>query len=261
MSKKQRALVQRQFTKTLEAFSKHAVRDSPGDVQERAAFAKVQPGDVALDVACGPGAFVLALAPSVKFARGVDLTFAMLQRARETQREKQISNAAFDQGDAGQLPYPDNVFHLVTCQFAFHHMPKPQAAFGEMLRVCSPGGRLLVVDTIAPESDEKWELQNRIQTIRDPSHTSALRLTSFLNMFEIAGVEILRQSQKPRHNSFAEWMRRAGLDEAQPRFQEARRLVEESMPSDSAGFSPRRQDGEIILTHYEGLFLLEKRAP
>lgn len=74
MSKSHRATVQKQFTKTADAFTKFAVRDTPEVLAEKVEFVKPQRTDLSLDVACGPGAFVLGLAPRVRFARGIDLT-------------------------------------------------------------------------------------------------------------------------------------------------------------------------------------------
>lgn len=259
MSKKQRALVQKQFTKTRDAFSQFAVRDSADVVMERVAFAKPEPEGLTLDVACGPGAFVLALAPVVRFARGIDVTAPMLSRAKEFQLERQITNAYFDQGDAEQLPYPDGTFHLVSCQFAFHHMPRPEAVLKEMRRVARADGRLLIVDTIGPESDEKWALHNRIDVIRDPSHTASLRLTTLLRQFDDADLDVLRQSLKRRPRSFNAWMLRAGLEPSHARYQDARKLLERSISGDRAGMSPTPQDGDLTIVHYEGSFLLGKK--
>src|SRR5215470_14452432 len=96
MSKKHKEAVKKQFTKTAEAFSTYAVRDGPEVLAEKVEFIKPQPADLALDVACGPGALVLALAPRVRFARGIDLTEEMLRRARRLQFERNVLNAAFD---------------------------------------------------------------------------------------------------------------------------------------------------------------------
>jgi ubiquinone/menaquinone biosynthesis C-methylase UbiE len=256
MSKKHRETIQKQFAKTAEAFAKHAVRDTPEVMAEKVAFAKPQSTDLVLDVACGPGAFVLALAPRVQFARGVDLTLEMLCQARAFQIERQIANAAFDCGDAEQLPYPDASFDLVTCQCSFHHMPKPELVLKEMIRVAKPDGRLLVIDTLAPESDPKFELHNRIEKVRDPSHTESLRLTSFLKTFEDLGLQVSRQALRRRQRSFNHWMRRAGLEPGRKRYQETRKLLEESFPGDRAGFSAQPQGDDILIVHNEGMFLL-----
>lgn len=258
MSKKHREAVQKQFTKTAEAFSKFAVRDTPEVVAEKVEFARPRPTDLVLDVACGAGAFVLALAPRVRFAHGIDLTYEMLHQARQFQRARQISNVSFEAGEAEQLPYPDAAFDLVTCQCSLHHIPKPQVALKEMLRVMKPESRLLIIDTLAPESDAKFELHNRIESVRDPSHTLSLRLTTFLEMFEAHGLEIVRQTLRRRQRFFNHWMRRAGLEPKHKRHQEVRKLMEDSIPGDRAGFSAQVQGDDILIVHNEGMFLLAR---
>jgi len=260
MSKKHKATIQKQFTKTAEAFSTFAMRDTPEVLLEKVEFAKPQAADLLLDVACGPGAFVLALAPRVRFARGVDLTPEMVRRARAFQAEKQVANAAFACGDAEQLPFPDAAFDLVSCQCAFHHMPKPQTVLREMVRVAKPQGRLVLIDPLGPESDSKYELYNAIEQARDPSHTFTLRLTAFLGMFEAEGLEILRQSLRRRARLFSQWMVRAGCGPGTKRYQETRKLVEESMPGDRGGFSAELQGDDIRIVHNEGMFLLTRKA-
>ncbi len=260
MSKRHRETVQKQFTKTADAFSKYAVRDTPEVVAEKVEFAKPQPADLALDVACGPGAYALALAPRVRFVRGIDVTEEMIRQARAFQAEKQIVNAAFDCGEAEALPYPDAAFDLVSCQMSLHHLPKPELALGEMARVTKPEGRILVIDALSPEMDAKHVLHNRIEALRDPSHTESLRLTTFLKMFEECGLEILRQALKRRQRSFNHWMLRAGLEPKHKRYQEARTLLEDSIPGDRAGYSPVVEEEDVLITHHEGMFLLVRRS-
>jgi ubiquinone/menaquinone biosynthesis C-methylase UbiE len=260
MSKKHQEAVQKQFAKTVEAFSKFAVRDTPEVLAEKVAFVRPEASDLALDVACGPGAFVLALAPRVQFARGIDLTAEMLLQARAFQAERQIANAAFDRGEAEHLPYPGGAFDLVSCQCSFHHILKPELALREMVRVAKPDGRIALIDTLGPESDSKFELHNRIENLRDPSHTSSLRLTTFLEMFDKLGLEIARQSLKRRQRSFDQWMRRAGLEPRDKRYQETRRLLDDSRQGDRAGLAPQPQGDDILITHNEGLFLLVRKV-
>jgi ubiquinone/menaquinone biosynthesis C-methylase UbiE len=256
MSKKHRQIVQKQFTTTLGAFSKFAVRDTPEVLAEKVEFARPQSTDRALDVGCGPGVFVLALAPRVSFARGIDLTEDMIRQARAFQLERQILNATFDCGDAEQLPYPDASFDLVSCQMSFHHMPKSELALKEMVRVTKPEGRVLVIDALGPESDAKFDLHNQIENLRDPSHTASLRLTTFLQMFDDYGLEILRQTMRRRQRSFNHWMLRAGLEPKHKCYLETRKLLEDSIPGDRGGYSPTLQGDDILIVHNEGMFLL-----
>jgi ubiquinone/menaquinone biosynthesis C-methylase UbiE len=258
MSKKHRETVQKQFTKTADAFAKFAVRDSAEVVAEKAEFAKPQPQELVLDVACGPGAFVLAIAARVSFVTGIDLTPEMLRQARQFQAEKQIANAVFACADADHLPFPAASFDLVSCQQAFHHITKPEPVLMEMIRVAKPQGRLLIIDPLAPESDAKFELFNHIERLRDPSHASSLRLTTFLSMFETHGLEIFRQSLRRRQRSFNQWMLRAGLAPGQKRYLETRKQMETSMPGDKAGFSARVDGDDIQIIHNEGMFLARR---
>jgi ubiquinone/menaquinone biosynthesis C-methylase UbiE len=259
MSKKHKEAVQKQFTKTAEAFSTFAVRDTPEILAEKVEFAKPQATDLVLDVACGPGAFALGVAPRVTFVCGVDLTVEMLRRSRAFEAEKQISNAAFACGDAEQLPFPDGAFDLVSCQCSFHHLPKPALVLREIIRVAKPEGRLVLMDPLAPESDPKYELYNRIEKLRDPSHALTLRLTDYLRLFDEEGLEVLRQSVRRRARSFHQWMVRAALNSESKRYQETRKLLEDSMTGDRAGFSAQAQGDDIQIVHNEGMFLLRRR--
>jgi ubiquinone/menaquinone biosynthesis C-methylase UbiE len=260
MSKKHKEAVQRQFAKTAVAFSVTLPRDTAEIMGEKVEFAKPKAGERTLDVACGPGELVLGLAARVGFARGIDLTEAMLLQAREFQRQRNILNAAFDRGEAEHLPYPDHSFDLVSCQCSIHHMPKPELALREMLRVLKPEGRMMVIDCLAPESDPKFELHNRIESLRDPSHACTLRLTTFLSIYDALGLEILRQSLKRRERSFNTWMLRAGLEPDHKRRLEARKLLQDSIPGDRAGFSAKAQGDDILITHNEGMFLLALKS-
>ena len=259
MSKKHKEKVEKQFTRTAEAFSEFAVRDSAEVTAEKVQFARPQADAAALDVACGPGAFVLALAPKVRFVCGIDLTAEMLRRARALQIEKGVANVSLHRGEAEQLPYRDASFDLVSSQCSIHHMPKPELSLREMVRVMKPEGRLLVIDPLGPESDAKFDLHNRIEIIRDPSHTASLRLTTFLSLFEKLGLEIVSQAVRRRRRSFNHWMLRAGLKPEDRPYQEARKLLEESIEGDRAGFSPELLGDDIRILHNEGMFLLTRR--
>ena len=105
--------------------------------------------DRLLDVACGPGLVVCAFASHVRKATGIDVTPAMLERARKLAADKGLTNVAWQHGDVYSLPYDDASFTIVTTRFSFHHFLDPAAVLQEMVRVCAPGGRIVVVDDYA----------------------------------------------------------------------------------------------------------------
>ena len=256
----QQHTVQVQFTRTAEAFARYATRDTPEMLAERVAFAELMPGDLVLDVACGPGAFTLAAAQRVRFARGADLTTAMLREARAFRRERGAKNAFFDCAEAERLPYADCTFDFVTCQFAFHHMPRPKATLGEMVRVAKPGGRVYVVDSVGPEETATAELHNHIERLRDSSHTDTLSLKALLALFASQELRTLKQRILDRPRSFNQWMLRAGQQTSDGSYLAVRRALEDSMPGDRAGFAACAAGDDITIIHQEGLFLLAKPA-
>jgi ubiquinone/menaquinone biosynthesis C-methylase UbiE len=256
MPSPQQQNVQDQFTRTAMAFSVYARRDSPEVLEERLEFVGLAPDDRVLDVACGPGAFVLAAATRIRFARGLDLTGEMLRQARRFRQESGVTNAGFDLGEGEHLPYAPATFDLVACQFAFHHLTDPQATLREMLRVAKPAGRIFVADSIGPEDKETSELHNAIERMRDPSHTTALSLSEIRCLFTHHGLRVIRESVRSRVRPFDDWMRRAGIERPDSRYDATRRAIEESIPADKAGFSARANGNDLTIVHQEGMFLL-----
>ena len=112
-------------------------------------LAAVRPGQRALDVCCGTGDIALALARAGTEVTGLDFSQAMLEIA-ETRRLKKpqsaVANPKFMQGDAQQLPFPDNSFDAVTIGYGLRNLSSCETGLREMLRVARPGGRLVVLD-------------------------------------------------------------------------------------------------------------------
>jgi len=104
-------------------------------------FAGVQPGEAVLDVACGTGVVAVTAARAGAKVRGLDLTPALLERARENAALAGVS-IEFTEGDVEALPYPNASFDVVLSQFGHMFAPRPELAVAEMLRVLKPGGRI-----------------------------------------------------------------------------------------------------------------------
>lgn len=135
-------------------------------------MAGAAPDDTVLDIACGPGLVACAFAEKVGQVTGVDLTPAMIERARELQQEKGLTNMRWLVDDVTSLSFTDGSFSIVLTRYSFHHFLDPGAVFVEMRRVCQTGGTIMVVDVALPP--EKRDAYNYVEKLRDPSHTSAL---------------------------------------------------------------------------------------
>jgi ubiquinone/menaquinone biosynthesis C-methylase UbiE len=104
--------------------------------------AGVQPGDRALDVACGTGVVTRLLAERVGptgTVVGLDLTPAMLALARRAAPQPNIEWVG---GSAVRMALPDATFDQVLCEQGRQFFPDKPAALREMRRVLMPGGRL-----------------------------------------------------------------------------------------------------------------------
>ncbi len=114
-----------------------------------AELAAVKPGQCALDLCCGTGDLALALAQLGAEATGLDFSSQMLEVA-ETRRQKnsklKVQSLKFIQGDAQQIPFPDNSFDIVTVGYGLRNLTSWETGLDEMLRVAKPGARLIVLD-------------------------------------------------------------------------------------------------------------------
>jgi SAM-dependent methyltransferase len=103
--------------------------------------ARVQSGQRVLDVACGTGVVAITAARAGARATGLDLTPALLSRARENAALAEV-DIDWHEGDVEQLPFADATFDAVLSQFGHMFAPRPLLAVGEMLRVLKPGGTI-----------------------------------------------------------------------------------------------------------------------
>jgi SAM-dependent methyltransferase len=183
-----------QFTRQAVPFSTSAgIRDEQA-LRLLVEFTGAGAEDTVLDVACGGGLVVCAFARVVRHATGIDLTPAMIERARALQQDKGLSNVTWRVGDVLPLPYPDGSFSIVTSRFAFHHFLDPGAVLAEMRRVCAPGGKVAVADTDASADAVKAAEFNRMEKLRDPSHVRAMPRAELRGLFAAVGLPAPRET-------------------------------------------------------------------
>ena len=217
-----------------------------------------QPEDETLDVACGPGLVVCAFAQVVRSATGIDLTPAMLEQAKALAASRSLGNVSFKTGDVNSLPFDSALFSIVTSRYAFHHFVEPVRVLREMVRVCKPGGRVAVMDTIASDDPPKAEMFNRMEKLRDPSHVQALTLSAMLECFQHA------QLPAPAITPYKMTVEMEGLLNASFPEHENREVVREmivaSLENNAMGVDTYTKDGRVNFSYPIAIFVAKAPA-
>jgi SAM-dependent methyltransferase len=158
---------------------------------EQQVFAFVQPqGDErALDAGTGAGALALALAPHVAEVVGIDTEPELLARARE----RAPANATFEEADATALPFAPASFDVAATARTLHHVRRPELVVAELTRVTRPGGRILVVDQLAPLDPLEALAIDRFERSRDPDHQRLLSDQDLRFMFDANRLFLVRE--------------------------------------------------------------------
>ena len=122
----------------------------------------LRPGEKVVDLGSGAGIDSLIAAKKVGpegHVIGVDMTPAMLEKARRAARQTGLSNVEFREGYAEALPVEDGWADVVISNGVLNLVPDKAAALEEMFRVLKPDGRLQIGDILVqkavPESAKR----------------------------------------------------------------------------------------------------------
>jgi ubiquinone/menaquinone biosynthesis C-methylase UbiE len=225
------------FGKTADRIA--ALQDARADELEAKVVRFVVPGgdERALDSGSGAGALAFALAPHVREVVAVDLVPELLEQGRK--RGEQFPNVTFVEGDATALPFEPYSFDLAGSLRTLHHIARPELAVAELARVTRPGGRVLVVDQIAPVDPVAAAELNAFERARDPSHARALADIDLRHFFESNELVLLRNAYALEPRDLGPYIDLAGCEG------EARERAE--------SLAPPNYTAEL------GWYLLEKR--
>jgi arsenite methyltransferase len=106
-------------------------------------------GERVLDLGSGAGTDSLVAAQMVGEqgrVTGIDMTPAMLAKARAAAAEMGASNVEFVESEAERLPFPDGSFDVVVSNGVIDLIPDKDAVFSELFRVLTPSGRMQIAD-------------------------------------------------------------------------------------------------------------------
>lgn len=123
----------------------------------------INPGDVVVDVGCGSGFDALItsklIGPTGRVT-GIDMTPAMLTKARSGAEEMGAANVEFREGHAEDLPLTDEYADVIISNGVLNLTPDKKKTLGEWIRVLKPGGRLYIGDILVAKSIPKSALDD-----------------------------------------------------------------------------------------------------
>lgn len=175
-----------------------------------AELAKVQPGQRALDVGCGPGALTAQLVERLgpEAVSAIDPSAPFIAALRDRFPDVDIHS-----GTAEDLPFADDSFDVTLAQLVVHFMSDPIAGLREMARVTRPGGTVAAcvwdhAGDRGPLSPFWLAAHDVSATVHDESDLAGARSGHLAELFASAGLQDIQSTELSvgvHYESFDEW--------------------------------------------------------
>jgi SAM-dependent methyltransferase len=154
------------------------------------AFLELAPGETVLDLGSGAGLDCLLAARAVGprgTVLGVDMTPAMIERARANVAKAGVANVEFREGLLDALPVADGSVDAVTSNCVINLVPDKSAVFREVARVLRPGGRMVVSDIMLDGELPRGARESLLAWVGCVA--GAMRREPYFDVVEAAGLE------------------------------------------------------------------------
>lgn len=203
----QQKLSGNQFGNAAEKYLTSPVHAQGRDLERLSALVRRIGPVKALDLGCGAGHAGFALASSGAHVTACDLSEKMLGVvSREAKRRGLPIETVLS--PAEELPFEDASFDLMVTRYSAHHWLDLKGALAEAARVLVPGGKLVAIDSIAPEEPLFDTVLQTIELLRDASHVRNYRVSEWKSMLEEAGFTVGESDVWTVRIEFESWIER-----------------------------------------------------
>lgn len=256
MTNETRRLAQEQFGVNAAAYVTSPDHAIGGSLPRLVALTEPEPSWLGLDIATGGGHTALAFTPYCDHIIASDLTFQMLEAARQHIVEIQGADISFCQHDAEHLPFPAGRFDLVTCRIAPHHFPDTPAFVREVARVLKHGGRLAVADNIISGEPRVARFVNTFEKLRDPSHNWAYSSADWETFFASANLVLNHAETIEKRIDFDRWAARMAV--SGPDRVRLKALLLQAPPEPQIWLQVEIIGSQVSFVLREGIFIARK---
>lgn len=194
------------FDGQAERFERAPVQSDPAALDRLVEFAALPEGSRVLDAGCGPGLVSEAFLNAGHAVVGVDLSGAMVARAR-ARCAGFGPRARFEQGSVfGDVP--GDPFDAAVSRYVLHHVTDPLAFVRRQAGLLKPGCPLVVCDHATDPDPARAAAHERLERERDTTHTRNLTTGGLVDLLASAGLVEIRAGEEGFALDFDEWFDR-----------------------------------------------------
>jgi len=186
----QRELSSAQFGSNADAYLASSVHARGADLDRLRLLTETIGPSHALDLGCGAGHASFAMARGgAHRVTAFDPSGQMLAVVAREAAARGHGTVDTRTGSAESLPFADASFDLVATRYSAHHWAQVPRALAECARVLKPGGRMIVIDVVAPEDPVLDTPLQVIEFLRDSSHVRNYRVSEWGGLLQAAGFQ------------------------------------------------------------------------
>lgn len=145
----------------------------------------IDSNDQVLECACGAGMLSVPIAKSCKELIATDYSTGMLSQTKKACKD--LSNVKIMRANIMELKCSDDSFDKVVAGNVIHLLDHPKAAIAELLRVCKPGGKLIIPTYINIERNGNPDILVRIFKKLGADFKQQYNFSTYQKFFEDAG--------------------------------------------------------------------------